>query len=67
MDRGFILHREKNVDKQIFESAPILWASGDPVMNRWTHHLKLKDKTIFPLITYRCTQCGYLENFARTD
>ena len=41
------------------------WLEGEPERSFWTG-LKTKGKERFPVRTYRCTQCGYLESYART-
>jgi hypothetical protein len=51
-------------------SGPARWVSDDPELRRfWTGQLlpRLTGKTVLASSTYRCTRCGYLESYARSD
>lgn len=39
------------------------WVEGAPERSFWAG-IKLKDKEIFSVRTYRCSKCGYLESYA---
>ena len=39
------------------------WVEGVPEHSLWTG-LKLKGRETFPVTSYRCDQCGYLEAYA---
>jgi hypothetical protein len=39
------------------------WLEGHPDYSRWSG-LKTKGKDRLPVITYRCSRCGYLESYA---
>ena len=39
------------------------WVDGEPVKSIWTG-LKLRGKQQYPVTTYRCQRCGYLESYA---
>jgi hypothetical protein len=40
------------------------WVEGEPEKSFWVG-LKLKDRDVMPVITFRCPSCGYLESYAR--
>ena len=40
------------------------WVEGQPERSFWTG-LKLKGKESYPVRSYRCEECGYLELYAR--
>jgi ssDNA-binding Zn-finger/Zn-ribbon topoisomerase 1 len=39
------------------------WVEGEPESSIWTG-IKTKDRENFPVTTYRCARCGYLESYA---
>jgi hypothetical protein len=39
------------------------WVEGRPERSFWSG-LKLKDRDVLPVSTYRCERCGYLEFYA---
>ena len=39
------------------------WLEGPPEHSIWTG-LKTKGRDRFPVRTFRCTRCGYLESYA---
>jgi hypothetical protein len=58
MDEGVTLdriHRGMNTVTQ--------WIEGAPEKSFWTG-LKMKGKEQFPVKTFRCERCGYLESYA---
>ena len=58
MERGFV------ADKAHY-SVPETqkWVEGPPERSFWTG-LKMKDRDVLPVATYRCERCGYLESYA---
>lgn len=42
------------------------WAAGAPLKSFWVG-TKLPDEKLVPVGTYRCSSCGYLEQFARPE
>lgn len=40
------------------------WVEGEPEKSFWTG-LKLKDRDVMAVVTFRCPDCGYLESYAR--
>jgi hypothetical protein len=42
------------------------WVEGNPEANFWTG-LKLKNRDVMPVMTFRCPHCGYLESYAQLD
>ncbi len=42
------------------------WMSGHPESTFWLA-LNLEGKAVYPVVTYRCTRCGYLESYARSE
>ena len=39
------------------------WVEGTPERSFWSG-LKLKDRQVLPVSTYRCERCGWLESYA---
>ena len=39
------------------------WVEGAPEKSFWSG-LKMKDRDVFAVTTYRCDQCGLLESYA---
>jgi hypothetical protein len=40
------------------------WSPGEPVMRRFVGGVKFQKRDARPIVTYRCTGCGYLESYA---
>jgi hypothetical protein len=59
MSPGFLLDHARNSDSQT------TWVEGLPERN-WLG-LKLSRKEKLPVVTYRCTMCGYLESYANAE
>ena len=61
MERGFV------ADKAHY-SVPETqkWVEGMPERSFWSG-LKLKNREIIPVSTWRCERCGYLESYATAD
>lgn len=61
MERGFV------ADKAHY-SVPVTqeWVEGAPETSFWSG-LKMKDRDILPVSTFRCEKCGYLESYANTQ
>ncbi len=60
MEQGFVLdnaHAARVVSQ---------WAPGAPLKSFWTG-TKVPDKETLPIGTYRCSSCGYLESYARSE
>lgn len=60
METGFLI--DKSHGDQ-YSNAPE-WAEGAPETSFWTG-LELKGRERHPVVTYRCSTCGYLESYAR--
>ena len=58
MDQGFV------VDASYTESRQSTWMNGTPERNIWLGGIKTSGRERFPVTTYRCTRCGYLESYA---
>jgi hypothetical protein len=45
------------------------WVAGEPETGSWLtgYSVKTQGKRVYPVITFRCDQCGYLESYARPD
>lgn len=56
MEIGFMIDR---TDSGMCES---LWSRGLPEKG-WFGSLKLNSRECFPVRTYRCPRCGYLESY----
>ena len=68
MEPGFLVD---GVDRAAYRQAQ--WAAGPPesrddtflgmkVFEEWA--LKIKDEHLKPVVTYRCSGCGFLESYA---
>ena len=57
MEAGFIL------DSTYGANLVSQWVEGIPLRSVWTG-VKLKGRRKLPIVTYRCSKCGYLESFA---
>ncbi len=55
---GFILDQGDHGSR-----AQSAWVEGPPEKSFWTG-LKLRGKIRIPVVTHRCTQCGFLESYA---
>jgi hypothetical protein len=40
------------------------WVEGAPERSFWTG-LRLGERQVLPVLTFRCPACGYLESYAR--
>ena len=58
MTEGFLLD-ETHGGRQVLR-----WVEGSPEKSMWVG-LKLKNKEVVHVMTYRCTDCGYLKSYAR--
>jgi len=56
METGFLI--ESNAGTNIQTK----WIEGEPEASIWVG-LKTKGRAIYPITTYRCTGCGYLESY----
>jgi hypothetical protein len=58
MEQGFV------ADKAHY-SVPEMqqWVEGVPERSFWSG-LKMKDREVLSVMTYRCERCGYLESYA---
>ena len=57
MERGFVL------DESYGQRKPAKFVEGVP--QYWMWNLKLRGKRQLEIASYRCTRCGYLENYAQ--
>lgn len=57
MEEGFVLD---NTHGGRLQSE---WVEGPPERSVWVG-IKVKGKEHFPIATYRCRRCGYLESYA---
>jgi len=57
MDLGYLMDRGHSTP------GVAQWVEGAPVRSVWTG-LKVKDREMYPLTSYRCERCGYLEFYA---
>lgn len=58
MQEGFVLDRG---DLEVRH--PALWVQGTPQKSLWMG-TKIEGRDSFPISSYRCTGCGYLESYA---
>jgi DNA gyrase inhibitor GyrI len=59
MELGFLLERgDKN------RGAATQWVEGTPERSFWTG-VRVKNRRVLPVITYRCDACGFLASYAR--
>lgn len=58
MEPGFVL------DQTYGSMAQSAWIEGAPEPSFWTG-VRLKGRERIPVMTHRCTACGYLESYAR--
>ena len=57
MEEGFVVDRKKAA------SVPATWIAGPPENSFWTG-VKMRGRRQRQIASYRCVQCGYLENYA---
>ena len=60
MERGFVLANPYGGLSQAW------WIEGVPIRSAWTG-LRIKGRPRVPVVTFRCTHCGYLKSYARED
>lgn len=60
MEQGFVL--DNTYGARIVSH----WAAGAPLKSIWVG-TKLPDEKLVPVGTYRCSSCGYLEQYARPE
>ena len=58
MEVGFI---QDSTDQQVKRSR---WIEGEPEKSFWSG-IKTKGKRQYDVLTWRCSRCGYLEEYAR--
>jgi hypothetical protein len=61
MDVGFIL------DESYGRLAQSQWVDGEPKKSFWTGIRAPRADERYPVTTYRCTGCGYLESYAQVE
>lgn len=61
MDRGFILDAGNQNIPRVSR-----WVAGAPEKSFWSG-LKLRERAVYSILTYRCSRCGYLESYAPAD
>ena len=40
------------------------WAKGIPRLSRLGRSIKIRRQDLIAVLTFRCTQCGYLESYS---
>ena len=60
MDEGFIIDNTHGARVQSE------WAEGKPQRSIWTG-LKVAKDSRYPVATFRCEKCGYLESYTRFE
>lgn len=58
MEEGFLLEKG-----DLGALSVEVWVAGQPVASR-IYGLNLKEKAIYPVTSFRCTACGFLESYA---
>ena len=61
MEQGFVLDHTQGARQVVSH-----WAAGAPLKAFWSG-TKLPDEKLVPIGTYRCSSCGYLEQYARPE
>ncbi len=59
MQEGFILDVSEG-DRLVSS-----WVGGKPEASFWALGAKIKGKEQYPIQSFRCTKCGYLESYAK--
>jgi hypothetical protein len=60
MEPGYV------VDETYGERRQSTWVRGEPEPSFWTG-LKVRGKERVPVMTFRCSGCGYPESYAEPD
>ena len=60
MDAGLVVDRGHYSLPEVAK-----WVEGSPERSLWTG-LKIKGRETYPVLSYRCEGCGFLEFYART-
>ena len=58
MEQGFVADKAHQSRPEVQT-----WVGGAPERSFWTG-LRLKDRKVIPVSTFRCEKCGYLESYA---
>ena len=58
MDVGYLLDDAHGESRRVTR-----WVAGSPEKSFWLG-LKIKNRPVLPVTTYRCAHCGYLESYA---
>jgi len=61
MAEGFLMEYTSQSSR-----APTRWVEGPPEPSTWTG-LRIKDRAILAVATYRCGRCGFLESYANPE
>jgi hypothetical protein len=61
MGSGFLLETGHHNARRVTQ-----WVEGAPEKTFWTG-LKLGERQVLPVISFRCPRCGYLESYARVS
>ena len=61
MERGYV------PDSGYGQVLQARWSRGDPEKQRFLGGIKWKSKQQIPMTAYRCTECGLVELYARTE
>lgn len=46
-------------------SSVSFWVEGEPVHSFWAVGVKIPEDKIIDIVTYRCSECGFLESHAK--
>jgi len=60
MEQGFVFDNTKG-GRHVIQ-----WAPGAPLESFWVG-LEVPHEKLIPIGTYRCSSCGYLEQYARPE
>ena len=61
MEQGFVFAHTAHSSRRVSH-----WAAGPPLKSFWLG-TKLPEGKLFPIGTWRCTSCGYLESYAKPE
>ena len=60
MEEGFVLA----LDSNSHAVTQMHWIEGRPELSRWWG-MRIKGRRKLPVVTFRCTGCGYLVSYAQ--
>ena len=65
MDLGYLLDEGSSYDAANLRASR--WVAGEPERSFWAGGLKTKDRAIFQVHSFRCSDCGFLESYAKPE